>query len=332
MERIPLILDMDPGIDDAVALTYALLSGKAEVLAVGSVHGNVEAELAAENVLRVLERLGREEEVPVAVGARRPMAQPLATARFIHGEDGLGGTGLSAPRRRPSGEHAVDQLIRLAHQRPGEITLVATGPLTNLGLALLKDPDLPRLLRRVVVMGGAAGCPGNITATAEANVWHDPEAADLVFRAGWPLTMVGLDVTMRVIFGPAERERLRRLAGRQPLALWLDRMLDFYVRAYERVLGAPVCPVHDPLAVAAALDEEVVRCREWPVRVELRGEWTRGMTVAERRPLAEDSGDVGPLQGPPVQVAVEADAARFFEGFFAALDAGGGASAGRPEA
>ncbi|MDI3341451.1 MAG: nucleoside hydrolase [Sphaerobacter sp.] len=322
MERIPLVLDMDTGIDDAVALTYALLNERAQVLAVGSVHGNVEAELAAENSLRVLELLGRE-DVPVAVGAGQPVAQPLATARFIHGDDGLGNTALPPPRRKPSSEHAVDQLIRLAHERPGEITLVATGPLTNLGLALLKDPELPALLRRVVIMGGAVGCAGNITATAEANIWHDPEAADLVFRAGWPLTMVGLDVTMTVLMGPAQRQRLSRLSARQPVAGWLDRMLDFYVRAYESVLGEPVCPVHDPLAVAAALDEGVIQCQEWPVRVELRGEWTRGMTVADRRGLAAGGEALASLSAPLTRVAVRADTARFFDGFFAALSGGG---------
>ena len=318
MKPIPLILDLDTGIDDAIALVYALGHPLAEVVAVGAVHGNVPAPIAAQNSLRILEML-RRADVPVAVGARRPLAQPLATAEFIHGSDGLGETQLPAPQGTPANEHAARQIVRLARQRPGELTLVATGPLTNLALALMAEPDLPRLLHQVVIMGGAAGCPGNITATAEANIWHDPEAADLVFQAGWPLRMVGLDVTMQVHMTTSKRLRLREMAADVPVAGWIDRMLDFYVRAYAGALGEGVCPVHDPLAMAAALQPEMLSYARWPVRVETSGRLTRGMTVAERRELGEQTEQLAPITAPLTEVAVGVDPDAFFHSFFASL-------------
>ncbi|MBX6350481.1 MAG: nucleoside hydrolase [Clostridia bacterium] len=318
--RTPLLIDCDPGIDDAVALVFALCHPAAEVVAIGSVHGNVPASLAAENALRVLEILG-DDRTPVAEGAARPIAQELSTDEWVHGQDGLGDTRLPAPRRGTTGEHAADQIVRLCRERPGELTLVALGPLTNVALALLKEPELPRLVRRVVVMGGAAAVPGNATAVAEANIWHDPEAADLVFRAGWPLAMVGLDVTMKALFGLEERDRLRRLAESRPAAAFLDAILAYYTRVYEPILGRPAAAMHDPLAVAAALEPDLVRWESWPVRVERRGEWTRGMTVADRRmPARARAGrPASDDQEARVEVAVEVDATRFLDRLLAVL-------------
>ena len=192
-----ILLDCDTGIDDALTLLYLaslVKAGDAELAAVGTVHGNVAPDVGALNTLRVLERAGLT-GVPVAVGAARPMAQEAQFAHDWHGADGLGETGLPEPDDRPVEASAPEQIIRLAKERPGELTLLAVGPLTNLGIALLLEPSLPALFREVVVMGGAFDHHGNVTSHAEANVWHDPEAAELVFAAGWPITLVPLDAT-----------------------------------------------------------------------------------------------------------------------------------------
>ena len=192
--RRKILLDADVGIDDAIAMLFLAGRPDVDIVGVGSVHGNIPSELAAANARRLLELCGLD-DVPVAIGARRPMAQPLATAEWVHGADGLGNTNRPAPRRGPTGEDAVAQMLRLTREAPGEIDIVAVGPLTNLGLALCIDPSLAGRVRSVTVMGGTIIHEGNASATGEANIWHDPEAAQLVFSAPWPATMVGLDVT-----------------------------------------------------------------------------------------------------------------------------------------
>lgn len=303
-----LILDMDVGVDDAIAIVY--LAGHPEVCiaAVGSVHGNVEAPLAAENARRVLERCGLD-DVPVAVGCWRPLAQPLATAGWVHGLDGLGNTSPSAPRHGPSGEHAVDQLLRLAHESPGAYDVLATGPLTNLGTALVMDRELPGLIRSVVMMGGAADGSGNATVNGEANVWHDPEAAELVLNAGWPITMVGLDVTMSTRLEEDELERIAAAGtahGRFVCAI-LQHYLDAYARSFA---GRRICPLHDPLAAGVMVDPTLVtRALDVPVRVSREG-LTRGMTVVDRRTKSAASPD---RSGPLARVALGVDSRRFID-------------------
>ncbi|MFO7172134.1 MAG: nucleoside hydrolase [Bacillota bacterium] len=279
------ILDVDTGCDDAVAILLALNSPELEVLAIGTTHGNVEAELAALNTLRVLEWVGRD-DIPVAVGAAAPLCQPLRTARWVHGEDGLGNLHLPPPRRQPTGEHAADQIVRLARQHPGEVTLIATGPLTNLALALAKEPRLPELIREVILMGGSAFAGGNLSPWAEANIGHDPEAAAAVFAAPWPVTMVGLDVTMAALFTRAIHEELGRCP--RPGAQLAYRVLAYYLDFYDRVYGRGGCAQHDALAVAVAIDPSLVEAPLLPVQVETRGEHTRGMTVVDRRALLAD--------------------------------------------
>lgn len=306
MDRRSLILDMDVGIDDAIAIAYLATRTDAEIVAIASVHGNVEAPLAAENALRVLETCGLD-DVPVAVGAWRPLAQPLATAAWVHGEDGLGNTWQPAPRGHVSGEHGVDQLIRLAHERPGELDLVATGPLTNLGAALVMDRELPSLIRSVVVMGGAVHGIGNASPTAEANIVHDPEAAQLVFAAGWPVTMVGLDVTMETRLEPDDLDRLG--AATTPHGRLVAAILDHYVDVYARAFGRRTCPLHDPLAAGIALDPALVTgSLEAEVRVELLG-GTRGMTIVDRRPWYRPPAAAASI----VHVATEVDSRRFVD-------------------
>jgi purine nucleosidase len=295
---VRLIVDCDPGVDDALALLY--LAGHPEVTieAVGSVHGNVPAALAARNALRILEVAGLE-HVPVAIGAARPMAQPLATAEFVHGADGLGDTAQPEPRGHPSRESAAEQLVRLARAQPGELSLLAIGPLTNVGLALLIEPELPNLLRQVVVMGGAFHVAGNVSALAEANFANDPEAAQLVLSAGWPLRAVGLDVTHQTLLRRAQLARLEK--GGTDVARFAWAVLQFYLDVYERRVGERACPVHDGLAAVLLVDPGLATWERDVVDVELRGELTRGAAVVDRRWGEEASTRV------PVDVAVGVD-------------------------
>ncbi|MBE3595752.1 MAG: nucleoside hydrolase [Hydrogenibacillus sp.] len=279
------ILDVDTGIDDAVAILLAVHSPELEVLGIGTVHGNTTADVAAANTLRVLKAAGRL-DIPVATGATRPLNQPLATSPLVHGEDGLGNLNLPHPQAAPSGEHAVDQIIRLAEAHPGEITLIATAPLTNLALALALEPRLSERIAEVVIMGGSAFYGGNLSAWAEANIGHDPEAAAAVFQAGWPVTMIGLDVTMQAWF---TREMHAALgASPKPGAALAYEALRHYLDFYERFYGQGGCAQHDALAVAYAIDPSLVTTALLPVRIETRGEATRGMTVVDRRAFLAD--------------------------------------------
>ena len=281
-----IILDTDPGVDDALAIMYLAAQEDAEIVAVGSVHGNVPAPLAATNALRVLELVGL--DVPVAVGAARPLAQPLQTAEFVHGDDGLGGhAGARAARRPRSPDSAAEQLVRLAREQPGELTLLALGPLTNIALAVLLEPDLPKLLRSVVVMGGAVTVPGNITPYADANFFHDPEAADLVLGAGFPdLTLVGLDATEQARAGEEWLTAVGALPGRarrSPPGCWTT------TRFLLQMFGTRTCTLHDPLAAALMLDPKMATYREMPLSIELTGTHTRGQVVSDQRLIASDA-------------------------------------------
>lgn len=315
-----LLVDVDTGVDDALALLYladAQRRGEVELVGAGTVGGNADIGQTTRNTLRVLELAGL--DVPVAAGAARPLFAPLAAAPHVHGDDGLADTGLEPPRRRASGEHAVDQILGLSHVHAGELTVLATGPLTNLAQAFLLDPGLAGRLRRVVVMGGSLGA-GNVTAVAEANVRHDPEAARAVFASGVPLTMVGLDVTRKTCLEARDLAPLEELGTeRARFALHLVRHL---MDAYGR-LGRPrQCMLHDPLAAGVCLDPLLVITRRLHVDVETRGELTRGMTVADRRAEASPAATV--------DVALGVDARRFKERFLAALVRWAGESAARP--
>jgi purine nucleosidase len=215
------------------------------------------------------------------------------------------------PRLKPSGEHAVDQIVRQAEQRPGALTLVALGPLTNVAVALLRQPELPRLFDRLVLMGGAFTHAGNMSATAEFNIWVDPDAARSVFEAGFKMTIVPLDATMQAMLTDAHLEQLS--AG--PVGQFVRDVTRDYMELYRRRRGVRAAAMHDPLATAIALDESLMLdAPEIPVTVETRGEWTRGMTVGDRR-LGERP------DSPPgrARVCLRADADRFFDAFLAAL-------------
>ncbi|PPK65477.1 nucleoside hydrolase [Actinokineospora auranticolor] len=303
-----LIIDTDPGIDDALALLYLAAQPGVEIAAVGSVHGNAPAPRTAANARRVLDEAGLR-DVPVAVGAHRPLAQPLRTSEFVHGDDGLGGEGGDVDVTR--GESAAEQLVRLARANPGRFTLLALGPLTNVALALLLEPDLPDLLDAVVVMGGAIRVPGNRTAHAEANVHLDPEAADLVLGAGFRLTLVGLDVTEAVRVDSAWIDALN--ASPAPVARFSAAALRYYVDFYTKALGYRTFTPHDPLAAAILLDPTLATYDHLAVGVELTGTHTRGRTVADLR------GNRAEGTGHRIAVARTVDTARFHSGLLAAL-------------
>lgn len=326
--RVPLLFDVDTGIDDALAILFALSQPQAEIVAIGTVAGNIDVDAATRNTLSVLEMAGAG-PIPVARGCDAPLLAVPGDARNVHGDDGLGNTRPPAPKRKPSDEHAVAQLLRLTHERPGELTIVATGPLTNLAVALKQDPELATRVRRLVMMGGAASAPGNRSPVAEFNIAHDPEAAAIVFNAGWRVTMVGLDVTMKSVL--TERHLAQLRAARRPVARFVARMVAHYMRSYRGVFGRNVCPLHDPLAVAIALDPSLATTLPTRVEVETQGAFTRGLTVVERRQLyrltltpqrdADGPRPLPPLPQPRgvnadvcLDVDVEAFIARFIEG------------------
>jgi purine nucleosidase len=248
---IPIYLDTDLGIDDSLALGYLLAHPGAEVVGIGSVHGNLDATQAARNVLDLLAVAGAG-GIPVAVGASDPRATPFAGgAPHVHGDNGIGGVVLERSGEEPIAGDAADLLIRLAHEHAGRLRVVAIGPLTNLAIALDRDPAVADLVEGVWAMGGAALVPGNITAAAEANIFHDPEGAGVALDASWPVVLVPLDVTMRHRFAAADRAALANAPGAATRAI--GEMLAVYERFYAPIFGTPVVALHDPLAAALAV-------------------------------------------------------------------------------
>ncbi len=303
MDARPVLLDCDTGIDDALALLH--LAGRGgHLIGVSAVHGNVPAPTAALNSLRVLDVVGMD-DVPVWTGAARPLAQPLSTAEHVHGDDGLGGITTGPPSRPITPGPAAVRIVEMAQRYPGEFTLVAVGPLTNLALALMLEPNLPSMVDQVVVMGGAMRAPGNITPTAEANVWHDPEAAQAVIEASWQTTLVTLDATMQTVLSD---DQLAAIAGStDPKARFAWAAMDFYLGAYQRWIGRRSCPLHDPLAMALALDPGLASYVTHHTTVELHGAQTRGTVVADLR----GSTELPPVNGGHVRYIDELDIERF---------------------
>lgn len=285
MSQHKMILDGDYGIDDSLAALWLAHQPDVEILAVGSVHGNATADAAASNALAVLEIAGLP-GVPVAVGASMPLAQPVDISAMVHGADGLGGRAPTpGPSRAPVGVAAAVQIVETARRHPGECTLVATGPLTNLALALLLDPGLPGLIEQVVVMGGTVDHPGNISPHAEANIFHDPEAARLVMSTPWKVTLVGLDVTMATWLGEADLERIA--ASPAKAGRFAHAILPHYLEFYRERHGRRGCPLHDPTAAILAVHPELATAwMDVPVDVELRSAATRGMLLIDRRKFA----------------------------------------------
>lgn len=273
------LIDCDPGIDDALALMLAHGHPELEVAAVTVVGGNQSLEKVTRNALALAEAIGL--DAPVAAGAARPLEREPRTAGHVHGDTGLGRLTLAEAQAQLSSEHAADLIVRLLREaEPGELTLIALGPLTNLALALHRDPEIVGRVREVVLMGGAVA-DGNITPVAEFNIAVDPEAARIVFAAGWPVTMVGLDVTHQAVATDAVERSFAQLdteAGRIVVDL-----IRSYREAYQDNQAFADPPCHDPVALARVIRPALVEVRRAPVDVECSGELTTGMTVVDRR-------------------------------------------------
>jgi purine nucleosidase len=311
-----MIMDVDPGIDDSMAIFYAVRRPGIKLEALTTTFGNTDTVISTDNALRVLELLGRP-DIPVARGVSRSLVHPFVRrADHVHGRNGIGDIELPAPKINVSGEHACDLIIRMAKENPGEITLCAVGPVTNVALALAKALETASLLRKIVLMGSTIFHPGILGPAApmvDANFANDPEAAHIVLRAGANVTLVGMDVTMTTLFSTGMADEVRREGDEA--AKTLMRMTEFYVNAYQAMYpGIAGCGLHDPLAVAIAEDPSLATTKRMFVDVELHGEFTRGQTVADRRRTAV------PLHN--ADVCVEVDRARFATDFLAAIKGG----------
>ncbi|MFQ1656663.1 pyrimidine-specific ribonucleoside hydrolase RihA [Aeromonas veronii] len=275
----PVILDCDPGHDDAIALILALASPELKVLAVTTSAGNQTPDKTLNNALRILTLLGRD-DIPVAAGAPKPLARELIIADNVHGESGLDGPKLPDPAFAPQAMTGIELMARCLRESPEPVTLVPTGPLTNIALLLAAHPELKPKIARIVLMGGAAGA-GNWTPAAEFNIYVDPEAADMVFKSGIPITMCGLDVTHEAQVMDEDIERVRAITN--PVAQCVAGLLDFFM-IYHRdpKWGFAGAPLHDPCTIAWLLAPELFHGVECRVDIETSGEHTVGMTVVDR--------------------------------------------------
>jgi purine nucleosidase len=303
-----IIFDSDGGVDDAAALWWACTQPDVEVVAVTAVAGNVDVDQAAVNLATVLAAAGHG-HVPVAVGAGTAVGPmlPMQRPKGIHGDDGLGNAGIPRVAYTPPRETATELLLRLVNERPGELSVVATGPLSNLALALRADPEWAGRVAELAVMGGAAQSPGNVSPVAEANIAHDPEAAAEVVRAAWarPPLLVGLDVTMVATLTPAEFALLEQ--QRTPAARFLAGPLAFYLPVGGRFNPPGECPCHDLVAMMAITDPELLDGPTLPVEVDTGGSAAWGATVVDFRPVSLTEGG----KGRPWRVGLGVDVDRF---------------------
>jgi pyrimidine-specific ribonucleoside hydrolase len=291
------LLDCDPGHDDALAITLALARPELEVLGITTVAGNVGLRETTRNALRVLALLGRP-DVPVAAGAGAPLMRSLEIADDVHGESGLDGADLPEPRSEVRPEGALAFLRAALEAAPRPVTLIPTGPLTNIAQLLLAAQGLAPKIAHVCLMGGAVR-EGNWTPAAEFNIWVDPEAARIVFRSGLPITMVGLDVTHQALFRAADLERLEAVGT--PASRVFADLLRFYARFHRERYGWDGSPIHDAVAVAHVAVPGLVRVEPYRVDVETTGELTRGRTVVDTR------GVPGPEPNADVALALDRD-------------------------
>lgn len=304
-----LILDTDPGLDDALALFLALASPEVQLEAVTTVSGNVHVDLTTRNALTLLELAGRT-DIPVARGCDRPLLRQPVFADYVHGQNGLGGVELPTPKLQPLAQHAVDLIIERVMAAPREITLVPVGPLTNIALALRKEPRIADRVREVVIMGGALRVPGNVTPEAEFNIYADPHAAHIVFHAGWPIRLVSLDVTNKTLLQP---EQVQALASNgSPVTRLIQQMVDNFLDTFGRPRGLTAFQMHDPLCLSAAFQPEIITWEPAYVDVELSGSLTLGETIAY---FAKRTEDLDPslehLHPPNMLTSVGVDVERF---------------------
>jgi inosine-uridine nucleoside N-ribohydrolase len=330
------IIDTDPGVDDALALLLAMRSPELKIEAITPVAGNVPLELTLPNALRMVEIAGRT-DIPVAAGAKAPLVRRLVTAAYAHGENGLGGAVFPEPKIKPVTEPAAEFIRNVVRKYPGEVTLITLGPMTNIATALTADPELAGLVQSLVMMGGSLS-GGNITPAAEFNVYVDPEAARIVFQSGIPITMVGLDVTRKTSL---TEDHVRMLEAAQNPVSQAAAKIARNAIDHNREQGFLVGPnMHDSLAVAAFLDPSLLKWKEYYVDVETAGELTAGETLGysptagdlRRCPDLEKQALNMPIRGsaptlagtktspvlrdkfvPNTKVAVDVDSAKFFD-------------------
>ncbi|HLG63812.1 MAG TPA: nucleoside hydrolase [Ktedonosporobacter sp.] len=272
-----IILDCDPGHDDAMAILLAGRHPHIELLAITTVAGNQSVDKTTLNALKVCSLAGLR-SIPIARGMERPLVVPAQHAANIHGESGLDGPDIPAPDIEPINKHAVDLIIELLLGSEGDITLVPTGPLTNIAMAIRREPAILPKIRGISLMGGAIGI-GNVTPAAEFNIYADPHAAAIVFACGRPITMCPLEVTHQALATESILHQLR--SAHRPVPSLAAALLDFYTETYHKVFGFSAAPVHDPCAVAAVIDPTIIKSKSLRVEIELAGQWTRGRTVCD---------------------------------------------------
>jgi inosine-uridine nucleoside N-ribohydrolase len=308
------LIDSDPGTDDALAILLAVYSSEVDVKGISIVAGNVTADMGFDDALRVLSLVNRC-DIPVAKGAEHPLLQRLVTGTYWNGANGLGGAGTPASKCQGDHRFGPDLIIDLVHKYPNELTIIPIGPLTNVALAVRKDPSIVPLVKGVVLMGGSIS-GGNVNGAAEYNIYQDPEAASIVFNAGWPITMVGLDVTEKAAILPADAKKLDEKAG--PVSGFAAAVARYQISIGEAAGGGAV---HDALAVGAVVDPTLFQTKFLRVDVETGGEFARGETVANRFGTVEKNipaGDHWDTVGltkiqPNVHVGVDVDGRRFID-------------------
>ncbi|MCB0004863.1 MAG: nucleoside hydrolase [Anaerolineales bacterium] len=296
-----IIIDTDPGVDDSMAILFAFCSPEVEIVGLTTIFGNGGSEITTANALRLVELAGRP-DVPVARGAETPLLRPFkGMGWMVHGRNGLGNVDFPAPKGTTDPRRAAQFIVDTVMASPGEITLVPLGPLTNIALAVMLEPKIAENVKEVVLMGGAANAQGNASATAEANIRNDPEAAKIVFEAPWKVTMVGLDVTRMSIMTPAYVEHLKSAGNKY--TDFIGQILPHYMGFYKQSTGLDGLYVHDSSALAYVIDPSLFTTRHLYVHVETASPVNFGHTTADWR--------LNPAEEPNVHVCVDVDHERF---------------------
>ena len=304
------LIDADTGIDDSIAILYALKQPNVQVVGITTCFGNTTSPQAAENSLRLIKLADPGYEVPVAIGENKPLFGDWHGPEYhIHGQNGIGNVDLPETDQKPLDEHAADFIVRMAHEHGRDLTIITLGRMTNLALALQKEPELPRLIKNVIFMGGTYKERGNVLPMSEANIFGDPEAADMVFQAGFDITMVGLDVTHKTQMTRESVEKLVKYASpeNKAIAAFIQKATDQVYFPFNHAQNNCLdrTPTHDPSALVYATCPQHFTTRKIPCHVECKGEYTRGMIVADLREY--------PFDGGYVNICVDVDNVRCLE-------------------
>ena len=287
MSKIPVIIDVDTGIDDAMALVLALQSDKLDIRGITTVAGNQTIEKTTRNTLDVVEYFGRE-EIPVAMGAKQPLVRPQIIAAYAHGESGLGTAVLPKAEKQPDELDAIDFIKKVLEESEEKITLVPTGPLTNIAILLKAYPHIKNKIKEIVLMGGGA-FQGNSNATAEFNIFADPEAAQIVFNSGVKLVMCGLDVTMKAIVTPDDVETIKAIGNKA--SDFIVEAIEFYMAMYKKNANFTGCAMHDAVTITYLIAPELIKTRQGIARVDIDGKESYGATICDFRPWRDREKD-----------------------------------------